>query len=107
MKLFVIAILLLVSFSSYGQVQDTTNYPKYITIDDGKGVRQVKVAFPPQILIIDGDSMYTVPNEVLLRKHLSSQEGFDIINDEDAIDKILRQRIRSVVIIKKKKKGEH
>lgn len=69
-------------------------------------VKTVKMVIPKQILIIDGDSMYTIQDEYLLRKTMSQKDGFDIINDDEAIIKILRQRIKAIMIVKPKKEGE-
>ena len=98
----IIIVILLAPFFCKAQTDSTT----YITIRDNGVVKTVKMVIPKQILIIDGDSMYTIQDEYLLRKTMSQKDGFDIINDEEAIIKILRQRIKAIMIVKTKKEGE-
>jgi hypothetical protein len=103
MKSIALYLLLLIPFKICGQEipADSVNYIYYT--DNSGEQRKAVVATPPLILIVAGDSIFTVSNEFQLRTIMKQQEGFDIINHPDSISSFLRNRTKAIVILKKKK----
>lgn len=103
MKRIILSFFLgVISTTAYTQniKKDTLEYVEYT--DSFGNKKKALVVKIHQILIVEGDSLYTVPNEIHLRKLLLSQVGFDIINDPDSIRSFLNGKIKSMVILKKK-----
>jgi len=108
-----LTLLLIVFIPFYGNAQkpDTTGYPKYITVDDPLGrPKNVKVAWAPEVLVVEGDSIYSIPNDYTLRMYLEKRKDrmSTIITDPDSIQSFARKRIKAIIIIEdKKNKGRH
>lgn len=92
----------MISITVYAQKRDTLKYVYYEDMFGNK--RQATIAHPNQILIVDGDSLYTVSTISQLQKILENHEGFDNINNPDSISLFLRNRIKGITILKKKEK---
>ena len=94
MKLIVISFFLCVSGYSYSQNIKNDSIKEYVDYTDKLGnKKKALVVKVPQILIIDGDSIYSVSDEFQLRFLLEKQEGFNIINNPDSISLFLRTRV--------------
>lgn len=109
MKYTIALLLLAIPVIGHTQPPDTTAYPKYITTFDTFGnSKQVAVVTAPQILIVEGDSIYTIPDEYTLRTNLSKKTDrlLTIITAPDSIRKFADNRIKAVFIIEQKKKGK-
>lgn len=77
---------------------------RYILHTDQFGVqKKVRVVYPTEILIIDGDSVYTVLNEDQLQKIIESQGGFNIISNPDSVSLFLQKKFKAIIILKKDK----
>lgn len=103
-KLFakcIILMFLLVSVISKAQIagEDTT----HIAYKDQSGRQKTAlVVHPSQILIIDGDSIYSVQHEFQLRKILEKKTGvINIQTHPDSVALFLRSRFKAIIIIKK------
>jgi hypothetical protein len=104
MKIILI-LFLLISSSAIAQKSNESEDPKDVIITDEFGVsKKVKVARAHQILIIEGDSVYNFKEEYQLRAGLLKKDGFLIINDPDTIQMILKDLIKTLVIVKSKKR---
>ena len=78
---------------------------EYVDYTDKFGnKKKALVVKAPQILIVDEDSIYTVSDEIQLRRIIESRGGFKIVNNQDSINLFLRSRVKSMVILKEKKK---
>lgn len=109
MARLIIPLILFIPFFSNAQKPDTTGYPKYITIDDPLGrPKNVKVAWAPEVLIIEGDSIYSIADDYALRMKLEKNKDrmAAIITHPDSIQNFLRKRVKTIILIEdKKKKG--
>lgn len=77
---------------------------KYVeTFDKFGNKKKTVVVKAHEVLIVDGDSIYTVANCDQLREIVEGRKGFDIINNRDSISLFLRSRIKSMMILKEKK----
>ena len=95
-------ILSFISISAYTQIKnDTTSYVLYK--DKFGKEKKAVVAYPPQILIVDQDSIYTVSTETQLQHILEKQTKFNIIDNSDSIRLFLRSRIKAIIILDKRK----
>ena len=104
MKIIILLSLFGISMAAFAQKtkSDTINYVHY-TDKFGKQKKAV-IAYPTQILIVHGDSIYTVSNEIELKRIIEKQGGFHIINNPDSISSFLRKRIKGIMILTKGKK---
>lgn len=100
LRIGLLSISLLFTKATYAQIikNDSTNYIYYT--DKLGNQKKALVAQPKHILIVDGDSIYTVSNEFQLRRLLEKQRGFNIINNPDSTTLFLQERIKAIVIIK-------
>lgn len=104
MKGVALVLLLFVSLSVAAQKSKSDSL-QYIYYTDPFGQqRKALVATPPHILIVAGDSLFTVANEFQLHQLLAKQQGFNILHDPDSVKLFLSQRIKAVVILGKKGK---
>ena len=97
-----LVFLFLILISEVCLAQNEKDNIAYVYVKDSSGaVKKVKVVRPSEILIVEGDSIYMVPDEFQLRKILEQKESFDIVNNPDSMQSILTQKIKSVIIIKR------
>jgi hypothetical protein len=76
---------------------------KYVYYKDELGLqKKALIAYPKQILVIKGDSIYTILDENQLYDVISKGKGFNIINNPDSIQSFLLSRIKAIVILNKK-----
>ncbi len=99
----IILISLLLSFSTpvSGQIMNSDSLEYVYYLDKVGNKKKAVAASPKQILIVAGDSIYTVLDDFQLRKMLENQKGFKILNHRDSINNFLRERIKGIIIIKK------
>ena len=87
--------------------KDTSTFRSYnnvysITPEVHKNVKWINNNF--EIMVILGDSIYnTMSNEQLERKIRNGDYEFSIINSNDSIQKIIMSRIKSIMVLKKRK----
>ena len=105
----IILVILFIPFYTNAQKPDTTDYPKYITIDDAFGrPKNVKVAWVPEVLIVEGDSIYSIADDYTLRMKLKKNKDriATIITHPDSIQNFVKERVKAIIIIEdKKQKG--
>jgi hypothetical protein len=105
MKSLIFWLLVLIPSLGFCQVND--EYPTHVDVKKESGeVIKVKVVQPDEILLVDGDSLYSISSEFQLRRILQSKGGFVIINNPDSIALYCRKSIKSVIIITPKQKRD-
>lgn len=96
-----IIFFFLVSFTTFGQ-QIKNDTLEFVYYTDKLGhQKKAMIAYPMQILIVNGDSIYTVLNEGQFKDVVAKGVGFNILNNPDSIALFLRNRIKAIVILKK------
>lgn len=102
MKILVFSfVLLIISFAVNAQI-DSIEYVEFI--DKSGNWKKALVVKVEQILVVDGDSIYTVSNEFQLQKIIQNYEDVKFISIRDSINAFLQNRIKSLVILKGMKK---
>lgn len=95
-------IILLFLFGILPIIAYAQNNPANHTMPPTVGKINRMISKGPQVLIVKGDSLFTIPDVTLMRYYLAKQEGFIIINDPDSIRSFLDGKIKSMIILKKK-----
>jgi hypothetical protein len=99
MKKIMYLLLMLVSVECFSQKKKDD--APYVEVKDGAGIiKKARLVQSNEILIVEGDSIYIVSDEFRLREILGRKASFNVINDPDSVQKILRQRIKAVIVIK-------
>ena len=101
MRITAFAFIFLLSSIAWAQnpMPDTIFYLDKFGIQ-----KKAPVAYLTEILVVDGYSMYTMPDQAQLEKTIERRGGFTIINNPDSVSAFLRKRIKAVFILNSKKK---
>jgi hypothetical protein len=109
MKKLILSLFIAIPLTTMAQHKkdDYKKYPSHVSVKNEYGQeRQVRVLLPVNILIIDGDSIYNTLSDYDHTKTLMKYGSLDgeLITHPDSIRKILDDRIKGIVILKKKPK---
>ncbi len=68
--------------------------------------KNVKVAWAPEVLIVEGDSIYSIGDDVALRVKLEKNKDrmATIITHPDSIQNFIKKRVKAIIIIEEKSK---
>jgi hypothetical protein len=108
MKKLILSLFIVVPLTGIAQSKkdEYKKYPSHVTVQNEFGQeRQVKVMLPVNILFIDGDSIYNTLTDYDHTKTLikyGEQFDADLVTHPDSIQKIIKDRIKGIIILRKK-----
>lgn len=78
--------------------QDTIKY--IIHTDQFGAKKRIPVAYVSEILIVEGDSIFAVSNDLELQNIIERKKEFTIINHPDSVKEYFQKRFRAIIILK-------